>query len=371
MSNSRLLLIGGGHSHVAVLADWIRHGAPGRATLITPSPTLRYSGMVPGWIAGEHDRDDGLVDLAGLAQRAGIDLLLDRCIGIDGDASRISTDEHGKIDFDIASVDIGGIGRAQSILGNDPRIIDVRPIDAFVDRFERWREANSDERARIAVVGGGAGGVELAFGFRNASGFEHQPNVAIVTGQDGLLPGFSAGVRNRVVAEFERQGIETIGGNAALANGALSVADTSLEPVDLIVTALGSAAPLTGDAVSLDRDQHGFIAVDRFQRSASHPHIFAAGDVASRQDRHVPHSGVHAVHAGPILAANLRALANGREPVRTYEPRPASLYLLSTGNGSAIASYGRMAGAGRWAARFKRWIDKRWIGTYARLASGS
>ena len=33
-----LLLVGGGHAHVAVLADWIRHGAPSgvRAVLLTP-----------------------------------------------------------------------------------------------------------------------------------------------------------------------------------------------------------------------------------------------------------------------------------------------------------------------------------------------
>ena len=36
-----LILLGGGHSHVAVLADWIRHGLPAeRIALITPSSHL-------------------------------------------------------------------------------------------------------------------------------------------------------------------------------------------------------------------------------------------------------------------------------------------------------------------------------------------
>jgi NADH dehydrogenase FAD-containing subunit len=88
-------------------------------------------------------------------------------------------------------------------------------------------------------------------------------------------------------------------------------------------------------------------------------------------DRHVPHSGVHAVHTGPVLAANLRAVLSGGEPTRGYTPRAASLYLLSTGNGEAIASYGSFSAQGRWVAMLKAWIDKRWIANYAKLSATS
>jgi NADH dehydrogenase FAD-containing subunit len=108
--------------------------------------------------------------------------------------------------------------------------------------------------------------------------------------------------------------------------------------------------------------------VDRYQRSVSHPHLLATGDVAERQDRKVPHSGVHAVHAGPVVAANLRSILAGMQPGRSYTPRRASLYLLSTGNRSAILVFGRLAARGRWVWRLKRWIDKRWVRGYARLA---
>ncbi len=370
MSEKHLLLIGGGHAHVAVLADWIKHGAPARTTLITPSPRLRYSGMVPGWIAGEYARDEGLVDLAGLAQRAGVELVLDRCIGIDGDAQRIETETSGPSDFDIASLDTGGVGRSGAILGEDPRLLDIRPIDVFVADLDDWMATNEVRKKRIAVIGGGAGGVELAFGLRNSGSSDVCPEVTLVAGSEGLLPAFTSGVRTRVRAELAAQTIHLIESDAQLLDGHLQAGDHSLESVDLIVAALGSAAPVNRAAIGLDCDLDGFIAVDRHQRSISHRNIFAAGDVAARQDRDVPHSGVHAVHTGPVLARNLRAALSGETPSQSYQPRPASLYLLSTGNGSAIASYGAFAAQGRWAAKLKRWIDKRWIGTYARLASG-
>ena len=79
-----MLLVGGGHAHVAVLADWAKRGAPAgvRGVLLTPERHLRYSGMVPGWIAGQHAQDDGLVDLAALSARAGVELVLDRSTGL-------------------------------------------------------------------------------------------------------------------------------------------------------------------------------------------------------------------------------------------------------------------------------------------------
>ena len=125
-----LLLVGGGHAHVAVLADWIRQGAPpgARAVLLTPDPALRYSGMVPGWIAGQYGQGDGLVDLAALAARAGVELVLDRCIAIDPDRRVVRTAGGAAIGFDIASLDTGGEGRGAAQLGDDRRVIDVRPI---------------------------------------------------------------------------------------------------------------------------------------------------------------------------------------------------------------------------------------------------
>jgi NADH dehydrogenase FAD-containing subunit len=117
-------------------------------------------------------------------------------------------------------------------------------------------------------------------------------------------------------------------------------------------------------ASGLATDAAGFIAVDAHQRSTSHPQIFAAGDVAARADRALAHSGVHAVFAGPVIAANLRRALAGAAPQRSYHPRLNSLYLLNTGDGRAIASYGPFAAEGRWVLALKHAIDKRWIAKY-------
>jgi len=361
-----ILLIGGGHAHLAVLADWIRRGLPcDRATLLTPSSHLRYSGTVPGWIAGQYTREFGRVDLVGLARRAGVELVLDRCSGIDPVARLVRTERSDEVHFDIASIDTGGIGQATQMLGEDQRILDIRPIDRFVDQL-----ANRATARRIAVVGGGAGGTELAFALRNAASLSGRPDILLVTGDSGILPDLAPAVRSKVSAELARQRIEVIAANARIEAGALVAGAQALEPVDLIVTALGSGAPDWPREGGLTCNAAGFIAVDRFQRSVSHPHILAVGDIAARQDREIPHSGVHAVFAGPVVAANLSAMASGLAPKESYTPRWNNLYLMSTGRGEAIASYGPLAAQGRWVARLKHWIDNRWLSQYAAIAQG-
>lgn len=365
----RLLLVGGGHAQVAVLADHIRRGPPPetRCVLLTPEPALRYSGMVPGWLAGEYAAGEGVVDLAALAARAGAQWLQGRCAALDPEARVVTTDTGTAVPFDIAAFDTGGVGRSAALLGADPRIIDVRPIGALTGRLAALR-ASRRGALRVIVAGGGAAGVELAFGMRNLAGGGLRPEVVLASGTQGLLPGFAGAVRRRVARALARQGIALVTTDLRIEGGAVMAGDMSLEPADLVIAALGSAAPGWVRESGLATDAAGFIAVDGRHRSLSHPHIFAAGDVAARADRPLAHSGVHAVFAGPVIAANLRAALAGRPPSAAYRPRWNSLYLLNTGDGRAIASYGPFAAEGGWVRALKHRIDKRWIAQYAALA---
>lgn len=368
--SANLVLVGGGHANLAVLADWAQRGPPAgcAATLITPHPWLTYSGMIPDWIAGEHDRDEGRVDLAALARRAGVHLMLDRCVAIDPDRRHCSLASGETVGFEYAAIDAGGVGRAQATLGDDPRLLELRPMDDFVARLDNWRIANRAGGRNVAVIGGGAGGLETACAIRNMAGLEQPCAVQLVTGQAGLLPDFAPRLRWLAARELARQGIGLAVADARISGRQLYAGPASLEPVDLIIAALGSAAPDWPKQSGLACDPQGFIAVDRHQRSISHPHILAAGDIAVRTDRNVPRSGVHAVHTGPALAANLRSLLTGTAPQASYRPRAASLYLMNLGNSEALASYGLLAAQGRWAWRLKRWIDRRWIAAYAAIS---
>jgi NADH dehydrogenase FAD-containing subunit len=111
-------------------------------------------------------------------------------------------------------------------------------------------------------------------------------------------------------------------------------------------------------------DAQGYVAVDACHRSVSHGDVYAAGDVCSREDAHFARSGVHAVRAGPVLAANLAAALTGGR-FREYQPRRRSLYLLACGPRHAIVSWGSLSADGGWAWWWKDRIDRGFVGRHA------
>lgn len=355
-----LLLVGAGHAHLGVIDDWRKRGPPpGRTLLVEPLDAMLYSGMVPGWIAGEYRTSELTIPLASLVEEAGLEWHRARLVRIDPHKRIAHLDNGETLVFDICSIATGGAGQASDVLGADERLLDIRPLSGFIGRWQALRESEPRHR-RIAVIGGGAGGIELAFGFRNSNHWR-DCNVTLVTGAQGLLPDHAEAVRERVAEELEGQGIVVLREDAAIRDRALMASERSLEPLDLIAAAIGSGAPDWPAASNLPVDDDGFVQVDEHQRVCGLKHILAAGDVARRTDRSVPHSGVHAVYTGPVLAKNLRRLLDGKPPRRSYSPRFMDFYLLNTCRGESIASYWRFGLQSRWLRRVKDWLDTRWI----------
>ena len=366
-----LVLVGGGHAHVHVLKSFgMRPPAGVRVTLVARDIETPYSGMLPGWVAGHYAFAECHIDLGRLARFAGARLIRDEAIGIDRARRRLLCREHPPIRWDLLSLDIGAAPRADEVPGAAEHAVPVKPISQFAVRWKALlARARESSGLRLAVVGGGAGGVELALAaqHRLAGLCNSRPEVILVT-RDALLASHHRRVRRRVERIFARRGVALAAGTAVLRvePGALFCADGRRIAFDaaLWVTEAGAAAWLAETGLPLTAD--GFVAIDERLRSLGDPRIFAAGDVATMPAHPREKAGVYAVRQGPPLAANLRLALAGKEPRRAV-PQRRGLALIGTGDRRAVASRGRFAAEGAYLWRLKDRIDRRWMRRYQEL----
>jgi NADH dehydrogenase FAD-containing subunit len=193
--------------------------------------------------------------------------------------------------------------------------------------------------------------------------------VCLVAPREKFLAGHGPGARRRVADWMRRAGVELHDGHAVGTREGLLLPDGSTILVDRVIAATGAAPPGWLKLSGLRLDQQGYVEVDSCHRSVSHSDVFAAGDVCSREDPHFARSGVHAVRAGPVLAANLAvALMGGR--LREYRPRRRSLYLLACGPRNAIVSWGNLSAGGRWAWWWKDRIDRGFVRRHSVVPGG-
>src|SRR5579864_1577524 len=159
-----LVLVGGGHAHAHVLKRFGMRAAPGvRLTLITRDLETPYSGMLPGYVAGFYRFEECHIDLVRLARFAGARLIHDEAVGLDRGSRQILCRAHPAIRYDVVSLDIGSTPRLDDVPGAAEHSVAVKPIAEFARRWEALLErARGEGRVRLAIVGGGAGGVELA-----------------------------------------------------------------------------------------------------------------------------------------------------------------------------------------------------------------
>jgi selenide, water dikinase len=367
-----LVLIGGGHSHAIVLRLWAMAPVPGvRLVLISDGADTPYSGMLPGHVAGFYDHGDCHIDLRSLCQAAGAVFYHDRAVGLDLVNQRVICADRPPVGFDYLSIDIGSTPQVE--LAN-PDLLGVSAIAAKpVPQFLAWWEAlcarfaaNPPTVFRLAIVGGGVGGVELALNM--------QPRLQALVGEGlrlhlvsrsaNLLPQQRWGQQYFPQLLADR-GVELHLGAAVTGwDGAVLKLETGAElACDATVWVTGAIAPNWLRDSGLAVDDRGFVQVDEGLRSVSHPAVFAAGDIAAMVAHPRPKAGVFAVRQGKPLYKNLCRVLQG-EALQPFVPQKRYLSLIGTGDRQAIAIWGGIGRQlpGLWALKDR--IDRRFMAKF-------
>lgn len=366
-----LVFVGGGHAHALALRMLAMEPPPGlRLTLISPAPLTPYSGMLPGLLAGHYSLEDTHIDLTRFCQWAGVRFLTDTVTALDPVNRVLRCERRGELQYDLLSIDIGSQPELDSVPGAREHAVPVKPVAGL---WQRWTQLQSTTKAGedIAIVGGGAGSVEVAMAMAHRFG-ENGPALSLYCGADQVLPDYPSRVRRVVEAQLKKLGIALHCGHrvARVESRRLHFEHGGDAPFATLIWSTGAApAPWIAES-GLPVDRRGFMAVDDTLRSTGFANVFGAGDIATQIANVRPKAGVFAVRQAPVLAHNLAAAACGNA-LREHRPQRRFLSLMSLGEKRAVAERNGLSIAGDWVWRWKDSIDRRFMNQFTQLQERS
>lgn len=380
LASRDIVLIGAGHTNMHIVRMWKMAPIPDtRLTLISPFSRATYSGMLPGTLAGLYEPDEMAIDLYRFAAPAGIRVIVEEVVGLDPDRRRVLFSTRPEIRFDVASVGVGSVPSDADRWSDSAVCLPIKPMATFqarlkkrLDQLRRTApEKGHQSPLRIALVGGGAAGVEVSMCLESRLSSEY-PNLetTIIDSGSTLLRGYLPGTIRRVTSRLRERRIQIRANTRVedIAGTSLQLSDGQSLETDLVIWATGAAPPELIGNIPLPRSDDGFLAVrNTLQTTADRP-VFAVGDSATLVNSPVRKSGVYAVREGPILWQNLRRFLNG-QPLTSYDPQSGFLSLLADGHGGAFLDYKGIAAHGRWAWHLKDYIDRRFMRMYQKYES--
>ncbi len=383
-----LVLVGGGHSHVGVLRMLAMRPEPGvRITVICTDIDTPYSGMLPGYIAGHYSFDDVHIDLGKLCAFAGARFYHDAVVGIDRERRLVLCRDRPPVPYDLLSINVGSTPQVRHIEGAAALSVPVKPIAHFnqrwlalLDKARQWPVQRGP--LTVAVVGGGAGGVELVLSVqyrlrKELRALGRNPETlrcVLLTSGDSILPTHNAWVRQRFERVLRERHVQlhTRAEVVKVSPGCLHTRDGRTFDADETLWVTQAGGPQWLRDTGLAVNEAGFVRVRDTLQTLTDPAIFAAGDIAELTDRPLEKAGVFAVRMGQPLAENLRRSLRG-EPLKPYRPQRHWLALISTGDRHAVASRGALGFAGDWVWRWKDHIDRSFMRRFTEfpaMASG-
>jgi selenide,water dikinase len=365
-----IVLIGGGHAHVQALQGFATEPPPSsRLTLIVDTPIAIYSGMVPGFIAGQYKEEELQINVRRLAERAGIQVVIDKAVGVDPHNRLIFLENQAPVAYDLASFNIGSTVAGLDSPGVREHAIATRPIGVFIQRIdhivEQARQHGPSSPFQVVVVGGGAGGVEVAFTLEKRLQKEVSLAVKVVLVENGprILASYPNSLLRRVHRNSEKLGLEIRCNRRVASVHADCVQLDGGEdlPSQVVLWVTGAVSQPIFRESGLPTDGRGFAQVRSTLQVEGHDELFAVGDCSTLIDYPgTPKAGVYAVRQGPLITHNIRARVLG-QPLRSYRPQSDFLALLNLGDGSALGTKWGRSVQGKWVLKLKELIDRRFM----------
>ncbi|MDX9788332.1 MAG: FAD-dependent oxidoreductase [Desulfobacterales bacterium] len=364
-----LVLAGGGHAHMATLANIDRFIEKGhKVSLIGTSGYHYYSGMGPGMLGNTYSPEEIRFETRQMVEKKGGRFLQGNIVTIDADAGTVHLASGETVPYDVLSCNLGSHVPLHFIRGDSTDIYPVKPIESLLAAKNRILEKSAIKQISIGIIGGGPSAVEIAGNIHrltNTSGMRHADIKILCSGP--ILPRSPDKVRKKVSASFQKRGIDILMGERVkeVRTGLVTEVSGKTRAFDIILLAVGVNPSPVFKASGIPIGPDGGMQVNRFLQSIQYDNIFGGGDCIWFQEAPLDKVGVYAVRQNPVLFHNLTAALDGSEFL-PFIPQRGYLLIFNLGDGTGIFYKRPICFNGRIAFIIKDYIDRHFMRKFKR-----
>ncbi len=349
-----MVIVGGGFGglYTALALAGRRQHPP--LLLIEPNERFLFLPLLYELLSGELRSWEIAPRYDALLAGRGVAWLRDRVSGIDAPSRTLTTAAGRSLPFSQLVVATGGESESFGIPGVLEHALFFRTL-RDVERLRQLVEALRQRRSalqRLAVVGAGPSGVELAC--KLADLLDGSAVVELIEQGSTALPQARAFNREQALAALQRRDVRlrTSLGVSAVDPHQLQLSDGTTLAVDATVWTAGlrlNPPPITPAPA---RDSRGRLLCNPELQLRQHPHLFAVGDVAALPGEPLGATAQVAFQQADCLAANLMRAEAG-EPLQPFAFNDLG-EMLSLGVGEAALTAKGITLAGKAAFQLRR-----------------
>ncbi len=321
---ARICILGGGFGglHTALRLSqlpWESTQKP-EIVLVDQSDRFLFSPLLYELLTGELQTWEIAPPFEELLQNTGVRFCQSIVSEIDIDQQRVHLQNSQEIPYDRLVLALGGETPLDLVSGASSHAYPFRSVADAYNLEERLRvlEESTTDKIRVAIVGGGYSGVELACKLADRLG--QRGRFRLVELSDQIL---------RTSPEFNREAatkaLEAKGVFIDLETKVESITQDSISldyknqvdtiPVDLVIWTVGTRVSPVVKNLPLKQNQRGQITTTPTLQVIDHPEIFALGDLADSHDiegQQVPATAQAAFQQADYTAWNIWATLSDR-----------------------------------------------------------
>ncbi len=360
----QLVLAGGGHAHMMLLANIYKIIASGHSvTVIQPSDYHYYSGMGPGMLSGFYSVDEIRFHTRFVVERQGGIFFRDKVVKIDADNQFITLESGKNVTYDVLSCNTGSFVPFQAIDGYSDTIFSAKPIERLLTAQEKIISLCNSDAISIAVVGGGPAAIEIAGAAHQLAKNTgcQQVQVKLFAGKK-LMNNFPDRIGQLLRMSFAKRKIviNESGYVRTITDGTIIMENGAEHKPNLIFLATGVQPSTLFEHSGLPTGPKGGLRVNAHLQCINHDNIFGGGDCIHFSSQPLNKVGVYAVRENPVLLTNILAALEGRDLIQ-FDPGAGYLLVFNLGDGTGILQKGSFFWEGKLSFLLKDFIDRRFM----------